>query len=84
MLKRRRTNLEAATDAIAVCRAIPVRYVDVPIESALALAARLNLYAYDAYLLAAAQIMQAPVLTLDLALSNAARKVGIHAPEVMP
>lgn len=84
MLKRRRLDLGSATAAIGVCRSIPVRYVDVPLESAVVLAERLGMYAYDAYLLATCQMMKAPILTLDLALANAARGVGIDAPEIAP
>lgn len=51
-------------------------------ESALRLASRTGMCAYDAYFLDCALRRAAPLLTLDHALCVAAEKVGLHVLEI--
>jgi predicted nucleic acid-binding protein len=51
----RRLTLAQAQAALRLYQRIPVRLVEVSFAQALALAARLNIYAYDAYMLACAE-----------------------------
>lgn len=82
MLKRQRTTLAQATQAIAVYQKIPIRFVEVELAEALQLAHDLNLYAYDAYLLRCAVKYNAPLLSLDQGLICAAQALNAPIIEV--
>ena len=82
MLKRRRISLEQAVQAVKIYRMIPMRLVEVELEEAIQLADRLNLYAYDAYLLRCAARYRAPLLSLDRDLLAAATALGLSVLEV--
>ncbi len=82
MLKRQRVTLEQATQAIRIYQNIPVRFVEIELVQALELAAELNIYAYDAYLLRCAAKYHAPLLTLDEKLMKLARQKGFSVLEV--
>jgi predicted nucleic acid-binding protein len=81
MLKRRRVTVEQCLAAIKTYGAIPIRFVDVELASALQIAALLDIYAYDAYLIRCAEKFQAPLLTLDQPLRTKARAYGIQIME---
>ena len=81
MFKRRLSNLDLARKALAVYQAIPVKYFDYPLEQALELSARLDIYAYDAYLVQCAMQTSSPLLTLDRRLRTAAEKVSVQTLE---
>jgi predicted nucleic acid-binding protein len=61
---------------------IPLRLVEVDVPAALAIAASQGTYAYDAYVLEAAQARRLPLLTLDKRLARAAGAVGLDVVEV--
>jgi predicted nucleic acid-binding protein len=61
---------------------IPVRYIEVDVPGALGLALQHRLYAYDAYVLAAARAAQAPLLSLNARQMAAARASGVALLEV--
>ena len=82
ILKRERITLAQALACLAAYQQIPVRWLEVDLPKALTLAHQLNLYAYDAYLLACAQATRSHLLTLDKALIRAAREVGVQTLEV--
>jgi predicted transcriptional regulator len=52
-----------------------LRHTD--IKSALGIAIRFNLYAYDAYFLECAKNLHCPLLTLDLGMQRVAKEMGI-------
>ena len=54
MFKRNRITLKQATGALAAYNQIPIRFYDVSLSTALDLARRLNVYAYDAYVIVCA------------------------------
>ena len=83
MLKRRRVTLEEAIEALQVYLQIPIRFVDVELTDALAIADELGLYAYDAYLLRCATKYHSPLLTLDKKLILSAKSKKIPVLEVM-
>ncbi len=56
---------------------IPVDLRGINIQEALSLAARYNMYAYDAYFLECAARIRRPLLTLDHGMKNIAKKMGI-------
>ncbi len=82
MLKRGRITLAQAQKALSIYQGIPIRFLDVELEDALALSSQLGIYAYDAYLLAAAQSQRCALLALDGGLVHAAKQLGIPVVEV--
>jgi predicted nucleic acid-binding protein len=82
MLRRSRITLAQARQALAVYRQIPVRFLEVDLDRALELVDELGIYAYDAYLITAAQQLHSPLLTLDGGLLRAAKGAGVEVLEV--
>jgi len=82
LLKRRRLKLPDVQAALTAYGQIPIRFVDVDLASALELADRFGLYAYDAYLMACARRQRAPLLTLDARLGRAAQQAGVDLLEI--
>lgn len=82
MLKRGRIDLMQARTALALYEQIPIRLVEIDLDAALTLSAKLGIYAYDAYMIACAQAEKRPLLTLDRGLIHAAKSVGITVVEV--
>ena len=82
MLKRGRITLEQAKTALGIYELSPLRFVHVELETAVRLSSELGIYAYDAYLIAAAQSQRCPLLALDRGLIHAAGQVGIPIAEV--
>lgn len=78
MLKRQRINWLEAQQGLDLYRQIPIRLVSVDLKDALLYVERFGLYAYDAYLLVCAVKQHTPLLTLDKALKQAARQLGIN------
>ena len=83
MLKRGRVTLHQALHAIELYQRIPVRFVQVELDEALKLAAELNIYAYDAYLLRCALKYNLPLLSLDKHLVQVAKTKGAETVEVI-
>jgi predicted nucleic acid-binding protein len=84
MLKRRRISLAQAKQAIESYQKITFRYIDIGLDQSLELSERLDIYAYDAYVLACALNLRLPLLTLDKRLSNAAASLQVQTLEVNP
>lgn len=82
LLRRRRLKLPEAQAALTAYGQIPIRFVEVELASALELADRFGLYAYDAYLVACARRQRAPLLTLNPRLGRAAQAAGVQVLEV--
>src|SRR5688572_16304116 len=81
MFKRRVIDPSAAASALALYEKIPLRLVAPPLDNVLKLAASLNVYAYDACMIACAQLTRSPLLTLDGGLRDAARRAGVTLTE---
>ena len=82
MIKRKRVNLIQTLAAIDAYRNIPIRFSDIELDTALELSAKLNVYAYDAYVIGCALKHKYPILTLDKGLMRAAKKAGATIMEV--
>ena len=82
MFKRQKLSLELAQQALAIYRNIPIKYIDVPLETTLEISESQNIYAYDAYLIQCAQQTSTPLLTLDKGLKTVAEKIGVPLLEV--
>lgn len=81
MLKQRRLSLEDARHGLASFQSIPIRYLAVDLENAVAISHATALYAYDAYFLDCASRHAAPLLTLDRSLQRAAHRMGVRVLE---
>ena len=67
-----------AQRGLEILDSIPLQYVNVDMANVLSIAAQVNAYAYDAYLLDCALRHAAPLLTLDRTLRRAANALGIN------
>jgi predicted nucleic acid-binding protein len=76
MARRKRIDLESMKRAIGVYRSIPIRFIEIDLEMSLTIALEHRMYAYDAYLIACAQVANAPLLTLDHSLRRSAIDSG--------
>ena len=77
MMKKKALKKEEVVSAWEIVQQIPVDLRHTNIRSALSIAIRFNLYAYDAYFLECAQNLRSPLLTLDLGMQRVAREIGI-------
>jgi predicted nucleic acid-binding protein len=82
MFKRKRISLEKAKAAAAAYQQIAIRLTEIDLEQALDLSHRLEIYAYDSYLIACSLQYRAPLLTVDGGLRTAARRAKVEVPEV--
>lgn len=82
MIKRKRVTLAQTLTAVDAYRDIPLRFSDIELDTALELSAKLNIYAYDAYVIGCALKHKYPILTLDKGLIKAAQKAGAAIMEV--
>ena len=80
--KRDRLGVDTAVEALRRYDEIPIQWVEVALADAIRVSDRHDLYAYDAYMLVAARRHQAPLLTLDGGLKEAARESDIDLLEV--
>ena len=84
MFRRGRITIDQVKRAVRSYERMAFRFVDVELVQSLELAQRLNLYAYDAYVLACALNSRAPLLTLDRKLVAAASSIGVRTLEIHP
>ena len=82
MFKRRSSSLDHVLNALEAYQEIPIRFIDVPLEKSIELSHRLNIYAYDAYLIQCALQTNTSLLTLDNSLRISARQSGVNCLEV--
>ena len=78
MIKQRRIGVADAQQGLEILDSIPLQYVNIDMANVLSIAAQVNAYAYDAYLLDCALRHAAPLLTLDRTLKRAADALGIN------
>jgi predicted nucleic acid-binding protein len=82
MFKRRAIALNEALKLLESYADIPIRWTDLALKQAVELSARLNVYAYDAYVIACAVNQRAPILTLDGGLRTSAQELELEVLEV--
>lgn len=82
MMRRKQIKEQQAVDCLEAYLQIPLQLLDVNLKKTLNHVGKLNIYAYDAYLITCAIENGAPLLTLDQGLRNAAISLGIHTPEL--
>lgn len=77
MMKKNALKKKDVESAWEIVQEIPVDLRPTDISSALKIAIKFNIYAYDAYFLTCAQNLRSPLLTLDLGMQRVAREMGI-------
>ena len=77
MMKKRTIEADEMTSVWEIFQTIPVELRQVNIRSALEIAARFNLYAYDAYFIECASSLRCPLLTLDQRMKMVGQDIGI-------
>jgi predicted nucleic acid-binding protein len=65
MFKRKAIDIDDALKVLDAYGAIPIRLMEGSLRQAVELSAKLNIYAYDAYVIACAINQKAPILTRD-------------------
>jgi predicted nucleic acid-binding protein len=82
MFKRKRIDLAEALGVLEIFNRMPIELLDIRFERALELASTLGVYAYDAYIIACAERVSSPLITLDSGLIAAAGKCGVPVLEI--
>jgi predicted nucleic acid-binding protein len=82
MFKRKAIELDDAMRFLEGYARIPLRLLDPPLQQAVHLCRDLNVYAYDAYIIACAMNQHAPILSLDKVLVERARTLKLDVLEV--
>ena len=77
MMKKHTLERGEVASAWEAMQQIPVDLRPTDIESALGIATRFSIYAYDAYFLQCADSLRGPLLTLDGGMRGIAREMGI-------
>lgn len=78
MVKRRALRADQVSDVWETVAKIPVELTEFDVRSALRLAVRSGIYAYDAYYLQCALEARCPLLTLDQKLRHTAQALGME------
>jgi predicted nucleic acid-binding protein len=81
MFKRKAIGIKEAFQLLDAYAEIPIRMAEVGLKQAVGLSSKLNIYAYDAYVLACAINQRAPLLTLDGGLRERARELKLDVLE---
>jgi predicted nucleic acid-binding protein len=82
MFKRKRIRSDQIQKVLEAYNRIPIRFIDVDLETSLQIAAKFDLYAYDAYIINCARKNRCSLISLDKALCEAALKEQIDVLEV--
>jgi predicted nucleic acid-binding protein len=78
MFKRKAIELDDALRVLDAYAGIPIRLLDQTLRQATELSRQLNIYAYDAYVIACAINQRAPILSLDSVLKERAKSLGLE------
>ncbi len=77
MLKKGSLQASEVASSWEVVQHIPVDLRSINMKSALKIAVKFNIYAYDAYFLECANGLRSPLLTLDRGMKRIAKEMGI-------
>jgi predicted nucleic acid-binding protein len=78
LMKKRALDADELTSAWDMVQTIPVELRQIDVRSALEIASRFNIYAYDAYFIECAISLHCPLLTLDRQMKIVGQNVGIN------
>ncbi|WP_020613561.1 type II toxin-antitoxin system VapC family toxin [Sediminispirochaeta bajacaliforniensis] len=82
MYKRNRLDKNQIIECYSIFQQIPIRLIDVNVQTSLAIAADYGIYAYDAYYLEIAKRFKCSLMSLDNRMKEVASDLGIHLLEV--
>ena len=77
MLKKGSLQASEVASSWEIVQQIPVDLRSINMKSALKIAVKFNIYAYDAYFLECANSLRSPLLTLDRGMKRIAKEMGI-------
>jgi len=77
MMKKGTLQTDQLQESWDIIQQIPVELRRIDIKSALNVAVKFNIYAYDAYFLECAGSLKCPIITLDQGMQTIARNMGI-------
>lgn len=77
MMKKGILQTDQLQESWDIIQQIPVELRRIDIKSALKIATKFNIYAYDAYFLECAGSLKCPIVTLDQGMQTIAREMGI-------
>lgn len=83
MNKQKKLSKDEIITCFSIFKQIPVRLIDTEVKSALEIAIKNNIYAYDAYYLEVAKRLKTPILTLDHKMIEVAGTMNITTLEVI-
>ena len=75
-------SLREAKEALDIYKIIPIKFMAIDLARAVEIAHKLNIYAYDAFMLAATERYQAPLLSLDSRCLDLAKELNLPVLEV--
>ncbi|MFC1820604.1 type II toxin-antitoxin system VapC family toxin [Thermodesulfobacteriota bacterium] len=78
MMKKRTIEADELTSAWDMVQTIPIELQQIDIRSALEIASRFNIYAYDAYFIECAMSLRCPLLTLDRQMKIVGKYIGVN------
>jgi len=81
LMKRKKITEKEADSVLDAYAKIPIQYVDTDLKASLALVSKHSIYAYDAYMLVCAKHYKIPLISLDKALVEVAKKEHIRVLE---
>lgn len=82
MFKRKAIELDDALRVLDAYAGIPIRLLNPTLRQAAELSRQLNIYAYDAYVIACAINQRAPILSLDSVLNERAKSLKLETIDV--
>ncbi|HIJ65326.1 MAG TPA: type II toxin-antitoxin system VapC family toxin [Candidatus Hydrogenedentes bacterium] len=82
LMRRRRLRPDQLTSVWEAAQRIPVELRRIDVRSALVIAGRFGIYAYDAYFIECAIHSRAPLLTLDQQMIRVARELSVETLEL--
>lgn len=83
MNKQKKLSEDEILECFSIFQQIPVRLIETEVKSALEIAIKHNIYAYDAYYLEVAKRLKIPMLTLDNKMIEISKKMKITTLEVI-
>ncbi len=78
MMMKRSLKTDEMKSTWDIVQTIPVELRPIDIRSALEIASRCNIYAYDAYFIECAISLRCPLLTLDRRMKIVGQNLGLH------
>lgn len=82
LMKKKKITEKEADVVLDAYSKIPIQFVDVDLKTSLGLVTKHSIYAYDAYMIVCAKHFKIPLISLDKALVEVAKKEHVRVLEV--